>query len=507
MIPRLRAGILWLAVVVGFSVGILALADFGMSGMPYGDDPGWYLRCLAFVGLGLLGAGFLIGSITALWRPKLAAILFFAFLPVAAFCLAYPDAGFLVWHSDGSGWFESPLPLTAVGLTALFFAPFIAPLFTWRRKRGAAIVFAAAAAAVIPVFVHSRWSIVLLPRLAGYAAPFLLFGIFWLWSHKRGWPPLFRARQHRMTGHLAAVAYTSAIVLCLDVALTIGLAAFTSSLSGPDCGPKPPFSHQLSASHAVFTARAVFVGSSIDGLFRDKRAHGSSTGNWAIGVVQEKFWGLSSWQPRLVLLTDFAYWKGETYFIDGSRGRGLVTRFLPIVAAGPCSRSKPIEDAIVDLRLLRGALSNDGTHLIGYVTKPKIFVPGFARQTPPEFAAGAKIAISGNNGAQTITTDASGVYQLDGLPPGDYTLRLEMPQDEFAGFFGDASPAKIHLKPGDLVVHNFDVFWNGQIGGQVRDASGKPARAWVEVLSSNGNQLPGYVRDFVNELRWIVRHN
>lgn len=243
--------------------------------------------------------------------------------------------------------------------------------------------------------------------------------------------------------------------------------------------------------------RAVFVGSSIDGLFRDKRAQGSSMGDWAIGVVQEKFWGLSSWQPRLVLLTDFTYRKGETYFIDGSRGRGLVTRFLPIVAAGPCSRSKPIQDAIVDLRLLRGALSNDGTHLIGYVTKPKIFVPGFARQTPPEFAAGAKIAISGSNGTQTITTDASGVYQLDGLPPGDYTLRLEMPQGEFAGFFGDASPAKIHLTLDGLVVHNFDVFWNGQIGGQVRDASGKPARAWVEVLSSNGSQLPGYVRDFL----------
>jgi hypothetical protein len=39
---------------------------------------------------------------------------FLALLPItAAFCLAYPKSGFLVWHADGGGWFETPLPLAA----------------------------------------------------------------------------------------------------------------------------------------------------------------------------------------------------------------------------------------------------------------------------------------------------------------------------------------------------------------------------------------------------------
>lgn len=47
----------WLAVVLGFLLGILALARFGMAWPPFGDnDPGWLLRWISYVGGALLGA-------------------------------------------------------------------------------------------------------------------------------------------------------------------------------------------------------------------------------------------------------------------------------------------------------------------------------------------------------------------------------------------------------------------------------------------------------------------
>jgi hypothetical protein len=113
---------------------------------------------LTFAGVGLFGLGFLIGSILAPRNPRHAGIVFLVLLPITAFCLAYPESGFLVWHADGGGWFETPLPFTAIGLTVLFFAPFVAPLFTLHNKKHAAYVFAGTAAIVVLVFLRSRWT-------------------------------------------------------------------------------------------------------------------------------------------------------------------------------------------------------------------------------------------------------------------------------------------------------------------------------------------------------------
>src|SRR5207253_9533879 len=82
--------------------------------------------------------------------------------------------------------------------------------------------------------------------------------------------------------------------------------------------------------HVVFTARVIFVGRSFYALTHDSGMnlpgfHDPRVGDWAIGVVQERFWGLPSWVPHLVLLTNFIYWTGETYFIDGSHEIGLLT--------------------------------------------------------------------------------------------------------------------------------------------------------------------------------------
>ena len=495
----------WLAVVLGIFLGLFELAVFGTDWAPFGDrSSGWFLTWFTIAGTGLIGLTFITGSIVALRNRKSAGTIFLVFIPVAAYLLADPTAGFLVWHADGGGYWETPLPSTGIGLTALFFAPFLLFILTRRHKKRAVYLFTVAASVVVIVFSRSRWTAVLLPRLVGWSAPFLLFGLFWLGTHKLGWPSLLRPRPRAMSRRISGPVITCLAVFCLDIVLTLGLSALGSSLFSGDCIGKRPITHPESPSHAVFTARIVFVGRSIEALTRGTglRSLGvqeRSVGDWAVGVVQERFWGLPSWGPHLVLLTNFIYWKGETYFIDGARANGLLTRVLLIVEARiGCSRSRPVQDAIVDLRVLRGGQRANGARLIGYVRRPEVFTGVFGRPPARTYATGARIEVTGTAGTITITTDQTGIYQLDGLPPGDYTLQLSVPDNQVGGFFeSEGSPAKVHLNNDALVESNFDLFWNGRIEGRVQDDSGKPARVWVMLINADGKQLPGNVQFFL----------
>jgi hypothetical protein len=110
-----RTVLSWLVLALGFLLGFLALARFGMAWPPFGDnDPGWLLRWISYVGGALLGPVFIAASIVALRNPKRAGLVLLITMPFAVFCLAYPSAGYLVWHSDG-GRFEPPEIPTAIG--------------------------------------------------------------------------------------------------------------------------------------------------------------------------------------------------------------------------------------------------------------------------------------------------------------------------------------------------------------------------------------------------------
>ena len=509
MRPRLKLIVSWFVTALGFLVGFFALARFGMARPPFNDDlPGWLLRWISYLGGALLGPVFLAGSIVALRNRKRAGIIFLICMPITVFCLAYPSAGYLVWHSDGGGWFEPPEPPTAIGLTIIFFLPIFAALLAIRYRKRAIYLFGATVVLAGIVFGLSHWTKVFLPPFGAWSALFLLCGLFWRGTGNRGWPSLFQPRLRPLRQRAVAFVFTCIAVLCVDLCVTLGLSALGSSLFSGDCRGKPIFVHSLGPSHAVFTARIIYVGRSLEartrstGLFHSGHSAvvlDPRVGDWAIGVVQERFWGLPSWAPRLVLLTDYIYWKGETYFIDGSRTNGLLSQFLSIVGAGVnCSRTRPASDAVVELRALREAPSASGRRLIGYVRQPEKFVGGLVPPIPPKPAVGARISLVGSIGARTVTADKSGIYQVDDLPPGDYTLQLLVPDSQLVGFWeGDALPAKVHLDNQGLVEHNFEIFWNGRIEGHVKDDSGKPVHVDVELQSADGNQMPGNVRSYL----------
>jgi hypothetical protein len=107
---RIKSALSWLALVLAFVVGVWALATFGMAWVDLSDRTGgWFLRLFSVGGIGLLGLCFIIGSLAALRNRKHAGIIFLTFMPIVAFFLGYPNAGYLVWHADGGGYFESLL--------------------------------------------------------------------------------------------------------------------------------------------------------------------------------------------------------------------------------------------------------------------------------------------------------------------------------------------------------------------------------------------------------------
>jgi hypothetical protein len=433
---RLKLALSWLIVALGCVVGLFVCVQLGFAEVSsLNGFPAPHLAWFGVAGLALLGLALLTSSLVAVRSRKTAGFILLAAMPVAAACLAYATSG------EG------------------------------------------------------------LPPLVGWLVPLLLPGLFWMLTERRGWPSLVRDRPRSLRMRVSAVAVTFAAVLCLDVGLTVILSGMRSSLFSGTCGGHPPYRRAASPSHAVFTARVIFAARSFDARRTENglRPTGPDVdvGDWAIGVVEESFWGLPRW-ARVVLLTNNVYWKGETYFVDGHRAGGLVTQLLPIVEGGVgCSRTRPAQYAAVDLRLLRRPSPPGATRLTGVVRGPETFIPGLVRPRTPAFVSGARIEVVGSTWARTIATDAAGVYELDGLPPGDYTLRLSAPERQTVGFYrDDGLPARIQLDQGGLVERNFELFWDGRIEGKVSDASGAPARAWVQLVRADGRQVPGFVNHF-----------
>jgi hypothetical protein len=417
----LKATLSWGVAALGFLIGLF-LASLLISRSPSTGmySTGLGLRVMAFLGLWLVAVGLLVGSIAALRNPRRAAIIFLSLLPLAALCLVYPDMAVEPVSADAAHVFDLPLLLEVAGLTVLFFVPILVPLLFLDNRKRAGISFVVGLLVAALAFARFRWTELLLRDLIIVSAPLLLFGLFWLGANSFGWPALLRSWPQSTFRHFSSGVVVIVVLACASAAMAVVTAAYASSLFSGDCRAKHPFTNATYESHAVFTARAVYVGLSLSSR-RQIRQYPQVTdprvGDWAIGTVQERFWGMPAGWPRLVLMTNFVFWKGETYFIDGDRVRNIAG-ILPVVEGGiGCSRSRRVEDAIIG------------------------------------FTGGVITA--------TVMTDASGIYELDGLPQGDYTIQLHVPAGETVGrISSDRSVRKFSLKSDDLIESSFFLEWD-----------------------------------------------
>jgi hypothetical protein len=198
----------------------------------------------------------------------------------------------------------------------------------------------------------------------------------------------------------------------------IGVATIRTAMrqegSSVDCGAPPPFVKPTSPDQAVFTAHVLYVGH-VDPQYAMRSGH--RFGPWAIAYVKHRYWGLPWWSSVIVALSPGSYQQGENYFVDG-RWPGN-SRLLPFVYTGPCRRTGPLSEAIVETRTLRDGPPRTGVRIIGHT---------YRRESRMAFdlAPGMPVGITGSNGSVVVTSDPDAVYDSTG-PPGHYSVQIQQP--------------------------------------------------------------------------------
>jgi len=213
------------------------------------------------------------------------------------------------------------------------------------------------------------------------------------------------------------------LFLCLGLlALLVGVAVATieimlhSGESSVDCAAPPPFVRPRSPEQSVFNAYVLYVGRT-DPKYAMLR--GQRFGPWAVAYVKHRYWGLPWWKSTVVVLAPGWFQQGGTYFVDGKQWWGF-WKFLPLIYTGPCNRTRLLNDAVVDTRVLNQGPPRDSVRIIGRTYRRK---PGGIYDPAP----GIRVEIGGPAGLSEVSSDADAVYDLKSLPPGHYSIRIEHP--------------------------------------------------------------------------------
>ena len=240
-------------------------------------------------------------------------------------------------------------------------------------------------------------------------------GAFWYVTGRSGWPTLISKR--------ISLTRVSAVLACLLLATVAGALAldFRIIWSGECHYLQQPFTTRLGPQQAVFTAR-ILGARKLWGPDESQWSPGWRR-YWLLASVQKQFSGLPWWDRKLVILLMSARASGappprdEIDFVDGRRLPGSLTRFLPIYETF-CTRTGPLGDSEIDLRVLRDGPPQNGVRILGRTARLAGDYPNHRWETVPS----AKVLIRGPAGVRIVESDANGVYDAAGLPPGYYEI-------------------------------------------------------------------------------------
>jgi len=264
-------------------------------------------------------------------------------------------------------------------------------------------------------------------------------GVFWLGTNRLNWLPLLARRESApFRRRMLRFAGMGVMLLSLVWAAAIALAILTRPFA-IDCNKRSTISR-------LGRGQVVFVGKVIGTLGSCVHYSGHQMCDGAIAIVQERFWGIGS---RLALLTQGYFENGQKYLLDGVHLNGPLTRFLPIIGFRPCNHSAQLKDAQVDLRVLRDRSSpGAGVRIIGSVVRYN----GKGREP----VSGRTVIVAGPAGTMTLTTDALGIYDVSGLPPGRYEIHAE-PRGSRSIWHTQCGSTGYELRLGDIGGCELDV--------------------------------------------------
>jgi hypothetical protein len=280
------------------------------------------------------------------------------------------------------------------------------------RRRSAAVLLLAAA---VVLFLEFRQQ-TLYSGFSGWEdpatvchIPFLVAGLWWLLSPVLSGSP-----------NSNAIPYFNEIVVGV---LSIGIAFIFAFRALPnlvgDCTGRPIFVSQQADDHMLFTAKIV-----LSNYSEEQRQRLGETPSWSIARVKTTFWGLHWWERRYVLLSGMALREGGEFFLDGYRSYGILERFLPIVTFTHCNRTQRLQDADVDLTILRDGKPKNGGRVLGRATCEGIRTI-LNKERPRLGVPNVRVLLKGPNGVLTRVTDNHGFYDFGVVSPGKYSLALE----------------------------------------------------------------------------------
>lgn len=327
-----------------------------------------------------------------------------------------PGASLLQWFSTFVIMLAGIIPLLSVGISLR------------RRKQAAFLCFATVS--FIGVWLTGLWlahaafppallrpsverSTLEVRDLLFICLLLVLPGLFWFVTDRSGWSPtLVRP------GSLKVKMVVLITILLMVLLGTVVMDAY--STQSTECHyVAPPSAKQRFVGQAVFTSRLIWTHPLWPSHSISQQHPEVFRKHLALGIVGKDFWGLRKLDDIVILKYsergphDYFH-VGQTYFIDGRRASGAVSRFLPIFDLF-CTRTALLADAQVDLRVIQDGPISTGIRIIGRTVR-------YTSDLHQQPVSGAKVVIEGPSGKTLTTSDQYGVYDVPGLPPGRYSI-------------------------------------------------------------------------------------
>jgi hypothetical protein len=256
---------------------------------------------------------------------------------------------------------------------------------------------------------------------------FVVPGLFWLITSRLNWPPAISFRL--VTGSRFRIVLAHGLVFLSFMVLGLLLALYVP-VGSAVCDTLPPIVSQQFPDQAVFTARVI---ARMHAITRFRHLFSS----WSLLRVDRRYWGSPSWAGFAIYRVELPKQHGDDYFIDGRRSQGLLMHFLPVIEYNYCSHTMPMSRGVVDLRVLEDGAPKSGVRIIGRVYAERL--------EEVEDVPGVKVRVTGPNGTISATTDAHGIYDINGLSSGHYSIQLDSDHQAQRYPWNEAD-----LKPGEV---------------------------------------------------------
>jgi hypothetical protein len=213
-------------------------------------------------------------------------------------------------------------------------------------------------------------------------------------------------------------------------------------------------------------ASAVFVGTVIESkTVNIKRGEYDQQERLVRFSLDEPFRGVEG--AQLEVMTGMGGGDCGVAFTQTQQYLVYASSFEGKLYTGICMRTKPISAAAADLEYMRGLKNaTSGGAVYGDVSANRRNEKG---ATVRQLVAGAQIIIDGAV-KKEVRTDAKGAYRFDGLPAGDYTVKISPPENTTTG----QTEEKITLARGGCAVVSFWLENDGRLNGRIFNPQGLP---------------------------------